>query len=116
MATFGIDKLSASAKYASAYLETPVITDEIGDKKVVEIKVGYKLKPASTAVSIKHKKNYDTTAWASIAAMTQQMETDNKTIFTKENLIDCRALQIRLDFSVNNNDSIETDLININFS
>ena len=113
---FGIDKLSNSAKYASAYLETPVITDEIGDKKVVEIKVGYKLKPTSTAVSIKHKKNYDTTAWASIAAMTQQVETNDKTISAKEGLIDCRAIQTRYDFTANANDAMELDLINIDFS
>lgn len=104
--SYGVDKLSTSAKYAAAYIETLVSTGETANK-TVKFFAGYRLKPASTDITFKHKINY-ATSWTSISG--HEDDTNKKLIYKNENLFDVRALQVRVDFTVSSNSAIELDL------
>ena len=108
--TFGVDALSASAKYASAYLETLVLTDENFDKKMVEFFAGYVSMPASCSVTFSYKKNYASSYTAISDAVD---ETAQAVIHKKENLSGVRSIQMKVAFTISSNSSPILDYIGI---
>jgi len=109
-ATYGVDALNWSAKYASAYIETTILTpaDVRGVIKTVsEIMANYVSLPASTAIGFKYKKKHETNFSSAMAVVD---DTKLMQIKTSEGTIpDTASLQIRIDFTVNVNDAPEVE-------
>jgi hypothetical protein len=111
--TYGVDCIDVANKYASAYIESLVISDEVGSKKAVNLYCGYRLLPTNTAISISIKKNFNSSWGTPLTDL--ETNTDQNLISKKENLIDCRAIQQRIDFTVAGNDGPEVDLYGMDF-
>ena len=100
-ATYGIDELDFTAKYASAYITTRVLgKDRFTPKSFKKYWVGYKSKPTSTDIVMKYIKNYQTTP----TTLTTRVKTDEQLIEADEQL-DGGTLQIKLEFTVNGDDA-----------
>lgn len=108
--TYGVDKLNWSAKYASAYIETMVLTVASSRhflKTIEEFFANYASLPASTAIGFKYKKKHETNFSSAVTVIT---DTTLMQVRTKEGTIpDVAALQLRIDFTVNNNDAPEVE-------
>lgn len=105
--TYGVDILDTANKYASAYITAPVLNAGDVDKKVIEFFAGYASKPASTSITFSYKKNY-ASSFSDIS--NAETETKNQTIIKRENIIDCRAFQMKITFTVNSNDAMSLDV------
>ena len=106
----GVDKLSYTAKYASAYIETMVLTtDDERDtlKTIREVFANYASLPADTAIGFKYKKKHEA---AFSAALTVIDDTKLVQVRTSEGTIpEVAALQLRIDFTVDANNSPEVE-------
>lgn len=103
--TYGVDKLNYSAKYASAYLETMVLTT--GDARnslhtLDEIWANYETLPASTAIGFKYKKAHEANF---SSAMTTLKHDIKKRLSAKATINQVASLQIRVDFTVSGNNA-----------
>ncbi len=108
--TFGVDALSASAKYASAYLETLVLADENFDKKFVEFYAGYVSMPTNCSITFSYKKNY-ASSYTDISGA--ETESNQGVIYKRENLFDVRAIQMKISFTVSANNSPVLDYFGV---
>ncbi|MCK5117878.1 MAG: hypothetical protein KAR44_14885 [Candidatus Aegiribacteria sp.] len=108
---YGVDKLNWSAKYASAYLETGILTpfnyrSEL--KNAVKIITNYaKALPASCAIVVKYKRKYE-------AGFTTMVGVEDTTLVqnvVSEVINKVAALQIKFEFTVNANDAPEIEFI-----
>jgi len=108
--SYGIDKLSTSAKYSAAYLETLVLADDNSNKKIANFKAGYISMPASCSITFSHKINY---ASSYTTITNSEVETTKKEVRARQNLIDCHSLQTKVAFTVNANDAPILDYLNI---
>jgi len=108
--TFGVDKLDASAKYASAYLDTrAVMVDRTERIRVAEVIVAYKSLPSGTGVNIKININH-----AGFGdAITTTTDTDQKLIRTTIGLDDANVFQVRIEPTVNGNTAPEIERVEI---
>ena len=108
----GVDKLNWSAKYQSAYLETGILTPPETRsflKNTKKIIANYaKILPASCGLVFKYKSKYDTSY---SSAMTSVKDTNLVQERVEEIIPDVAALQIRIEFTVNNNDAPEVETI-----
>ena len=110
-ATFGIDELDATAKYASAYITTRVLGDDrVIPKSFKKYITSYKSKPTGTDITMKYIKNYQTTP----TTLTAIVKTDEQQVVAHQQL-DTGALQLRLDFTVSSNDAPEIDEIAVSY-
>jgi len=107
---YGVDALNWSAKYASAYIETMVLTAaEIRHflKTAIEFFANYVSLPVSTAIEFKYKKKHES---AFSAAVTVIDDIKLMQIRTKEGTIpEVAALQMRIDFTVSVNNAPEVE-------
>lgn len=98
---YGVDKVDAATKYASAYLETVRITPYIKNNTTTyRVFVNYQSLPASTSVTFKYKSNGD----AAYTAMTTIDDTLNQRLYA-ELSVDGRAFQIRVEFTTATNNA-----------
>lgn len=104
--SYGVDKLNWSSKYASAYIETLLLSDGPFSKKSVNFYAGYRLKPASTDITFSYKKNF-ATSYTAIEG--HEDETALKVISKRENLSQVRALQMKIAFTTSSNNAVELD-------
>ena len=111
MATYGVSKLNYSAKYQNSYLETGILTpinkrSEL--ENLIKLFVNYATTlPASCAVVVKYKTKHE--AGFTTAAVIN----DTKLVQGRvEELVnEIAALQIRLEFTVNGNNSPEIESV-----
>jgi len=104
-ATYGIDELDYTAKYASAYLTTRVLgKDRVVPKSFKKYWVSYKSSPASTNIALSYIKNYQTTP----TTLTTRDKSDEQQAEAHLQL-DTGSLQLRLDFTVSGNDAPEIE-------
>ena len=100
---YGVDKLSYTAKYSSAYIETMVLTvAEIRHflKSILEIYANYSKLPTGTGIGFKYKKKHEV---AFSDAMTVIDDTKLMQVRTSIGTVpDIAALQLRIDCTVQN--------------
>ena len=110
-AAFGVDKLNYSAKYASAYIETMILTltDARFDFKTVQNAfANYQTLPASTDINFKYKRIHEASFSATVTSI------DDVKLFQKRaelSIGEVAAFQLRLDFTVNSNDAPEVESV-----
>lgn len=113
----GVDKLNWSAKYASAYLETGMLTPTETRsflKSLSKIIVNYaKILPASCGITVKYKNAYNASYSAAMTSITDTKLVQER---IEQTLPDIATLQLRFDFTVNVNNSpeVESILYNVN--
>lgn len=108
--SYGVDKLNWSAKYASAYIETMVLTAAPARhflKTVVEFFANYVSLPASTAISFKYKKKHEASFSAAVTVIDDTKLMQVRTYVGT--IPDIAALQLRIDFTVSSNDAPEVE-------
>lgn len=107
---YGVDKLNWSAKYASAYIETMVLTAaDIRHflKTTLEFFANYVSLPANTAIGFKYKKKHEATFSDAVTVIN---DTKLMQVRTKEGTIpEVAALQLRIDFTVSSNNAPEVE-------
>lgn len=108
---YGVDKLNWGAKYASAYLETGILTPLNARnilKNVVKSNINYaKILPASCAMVARFKKKYE-------AGFTEMTVIDDTILVqgrVEERIDKIAALQMRFEFTVNANNAPEIESI-----
>ena len=98
--TYGVDKLDWTVKYASAYLETLVITpDPHGLTTFLRYFANYYSLPSNCSLTFKTKATH-----ASYTSETTVNDTILKQLYA-QNSIDGRCFQLRIDFTVSGNNA-----------
>lgn len=109
-ATYGVDVLDWSFKYASAYIETMVMTTmQVRHflKAMSSIFINYVVLPTGTAIGIKYKKKHEPAGYGS--AMTVVNNSKLMQIKTKTGTIpEVAAIQLRFDITVQNDNATFT--------
>ncbi len=107
---YGVDKLNWSAKYASAYIETVVLTTaNIRHflKSTLEFFANYSSLLANTAITFKYKKKHEASF---SSAVTTIKDTKLMQVRTKEGTVpEIAALQLRIDFTISSNNAPEVE-------
>lgn len=111
-ATYGVDRVDLANKYATAYLQSRVITNDRNVlKRIIEIDVAYRTIPAGTSIKFFVSKNHG--AFAEI----QDKEDDaiRQVYRTTVSVDDCATYQIQVQLipNVNSAPEIEKVIINI---
>lgn len=103
---FGVDKIDYTAKYASAYVESRMLYEEMRDvlKTLADLKAFYDSLPASCGVTFSYSINN-----AAYVALTDVDDTKLAACTTKTRVSEIGSLQIKMAFnvSVNNAPTIE---------
>jgi hypothetical protein len=102
--TYGVDTIDFSNKYASAYLETRVLNYERELLKNAGVQIYYRTLPANTGVTVYYSVNGG--AYTAAAAT---VDTDRKIISTDANFPEGTTIQVKIAFTVNNNDAPEVE-------
>ena len=106
-ASYGVDKLDYTAKYASAYLTTRVLgKDRVVSKSFNKYWVSYKSKPTGTDIGLSYIKNYQTTP----TTLTTRVKADEGQIESHLQL-DTGTLQLKLTFTVSGDNAPEVEEI-----
>ena len=105
-ATYGVDKLDYTAKYASAYL----ITRTLGQNRLIpktfsKYVVSYLEAPGDSSLSMKYIKNKGTAL-----ALTTRSATDEQHIYANKQL-DVGALQLKIEFETSGNSAMAVEEI-----
>lgn len=104
---FGVDKLDWSNKFASAFLEFPIIVaDPLELSTLAQFIANYVDLPAGTSLTWKYKLNHASSY--TTFALSAQDDTDKFQYRVEETLLH-RTLQIRVDFNVSVNAAPEID-------
>ena len=109
--TYGVDKLDWSNKYASAYIETMVLTasgERSELKTVLKIFANYHSLPTSTDISFKYKIIHETSFSSAVTVLTDAQRMQKRAEIT---INDAAALQLRLDFTVSSNNAPEIESV-----
>jgi len=109
-ATYGVDLLDLSNKYATGYITTRVtLFDRILESTYRKIQVPYRTYPTGTDIDIFAAKNH--------GAMTEITDTKNDAkrlqVTTDVDVGECSVFQGKVTLTGNGNDSPEIELINI---
>ena len=108
-ATYGIDQLNYSAKYASARIETTrLIPDPQNQTVAVQFWANYQSLPASTDLTFGYQKNNDT-SYTNITAIN---DTENIQLYAEETVVG-RVIQMRIQFTVSSNSSPTLEQIGV---
>ena len=105
---YGVDKLDWTAKYASAYLETTMLSpvkDRSNFKTIARVQAPYASLPASTAVVLGYKKNYA----GSFTTFTSVVDAPHSIIKAAKSVPQIGNVQLRLGLTVNVNDAPELE-------
>jgi len=109
-ATYGVDALDWSFKYASAYIETMVLTPaqiRHSLKTMKNIFINYVVLPTDTAIAITYKKKHEPTGY--VDALEEVTDSKAMQIKTKDGVIpDVAAAQLRFDITVQNDNKAFT--------
>ena len=110
MASFGVDQLDYTAKYASAYIEFPAI---VGNEtsNFARYVANYISMPSGCSLTFKRDKNYSGTFTA--FNNTAKDETNDAQYYLEETIEEARAFELRIEFTVSSNNApiIESFLI-----
>lgn len=112
--TYGVDKLDYSAKYASAYLETVMLSpvkNRTEFKTIARVQAPYASLPASTAVVLGYKKNYA----ANYATLTSVVDAKHATVKADKSVPEIGNVQLRMGLTVNGNDAPELEDLQLDF-
>ena len=108
--TYGVDKLDLSNKYASAYVESRVITvDRTKGNKYGIVRVAYASLPTDTGIKIYKSVNYG----AYSSALTTKNDTIRKIISTTVDISNANTLQIKVATTIKVNNAPEIEMIEI---
>ncbi len=100
--TYGVDAISWSAKYGSAYFKTILVGgDRMLKKTYNNYVLGYLSKPASTDISIAYDKNYAGTFADTVSLVDQ---TNYNKLRGQEN-VDAGVMQFKISFTISANNS-----------
>jgi hypothetical protein len=102
---YGIDILDTTAKVASAYFETRVITVERDKQETISGFVGYRSLPTGTSIKIWYKNNHAT----DYLEATTVVDTDRKIVFTKESFPPANTYQFKIELVASGNDAPEVE-------
>ena len=105
---YGVDKLDWSNKYASAHIETMILTPLQARsflKTLLEVGVDYVSLPANCNVTIKYKKKYE--SWSD--ALDTVKDASLLQIRANQTVPDIAAMQLRFDFVVSGNTAPEVE-------
>lgn len=103
--TYGVDKISWTAKYASAYIETLLIGGNREEQKFFEeYAVSYKSLPASTALAL----SYDSTLSGSYTGITLTNNTTYDRYFAQQD-IEAGTIKLKLAFTTSANNAPEVE-------
>jgi hypothetical protein len=104
----GVDRLDYTAKYASAYIETMMLSAPENRgllKTALEACAYYASLPASTGITFGYKKKYE----ADYATVTPTTDAKLCAVKAKESIPEVANLQLRFGFTVNGNDAPEIE-------
>lgn len=107
----GVDKLDYTAKYASAYIETMMLSgaNERGVLKTsLEACAYYASLPANTGITFGYKKNYEAN-YTTIDAAKTLNNTKLSAIEARETIPEVSNLQLRFGFTVSSNNAPEVE-------
>lgn len=109
---YGVDKIDYTAKYASAYLETRMLGQDVRnlEKVFARIAAYYNSLPASTGITFSYSIN-----GAAYVAMTSVTNTELNEIFSDLSIGKIGSLQIKVAFTVSANDAPTVEVISIDF-
>ncbi len=110
--TYGVDKLSYSAKFANAYLETPVIDREDDTQMTTTYEkmfAFYQSMPSGCSISFQYYQN-----WGNLTTPANSSETDTllQTVEVQE-AIDARVFRMRINFVVSGNTAPVLEIIGV---
>jgi len=110
MATFGIDKIDYSSKYASAYFETMMLFQNRRDtlESLKEVSAYYNSLPASTGITFSYSINGG--SYVPMTSVTDAMINRVKAELTVSNV---GSLQIKVAFTVLSNDAPTVEAIGV---
>lgn len=112
--TYGIDKLDWTAKYASAYLETMMLSptkNRSNFKTIARVTAPYALLPASTAVALAYKKNYA----GSFTTFASVVDAKGSKVKAEKSVPEIGNVQLRMGLTVNGNDAPELEDLQLDF-
>ena len=112
--TYGVDKLDWTAKYASAYLETMMLSptkNRSNYKTVARVQAPYASLPASTAVALAYKKNYA----GSFTTFTSVVDAKGAKIKAEKSVPEIGNIQLRMSLTVNGNNAPELEDLQLDF-
>lgn len=105
----GVDKLDWSAKYASAYIETTMLVGKemsrSAFKTLARTYLPFASLPDDTDVEISYKKKHE----VSFSSLTTKRDDKLMQIRSEKTVPEIANLQLRFDFTVNDNDSPEIE-------
>lgn len=106
-ADFGVDRIDASSKYSSAYLEFPVIMpDGVEVNEFVKYIANYSSLPSGTSLTFQHKLNH-AASWTTFGNTAVQ-DTD-RAQYWLEDSVQARVFQLRVNFNVSGNSAPEIE-------
>ena len=109
---FGVDKIDTANKYTGAYLESRIIAvDRTSKHKHGMIKVAYSDLPASTDIEIFVDKNHSGSYGTKLDTIN---DTDRKMIYTKFDVGEASAIQVKVMPKVSGNNAPKIELVEIN--
>lgn len=112
--TYGVDKLDWTAKYASAYLETMMLSptkNRSNYKTIARVTAPYASLPASTAVALAYKKNYA----GSYTTFSSVVDAKGAKVKAEKSVPEIGNVQLRMGLTVNANDAPEVEDLQLDF-
>lgn len=107
----GVDKVDTANKYASAYLEFPVVMASTTEfNNLVQFIASYASLPSGTSFTFKYRANYGTLT--TISSSNVKNDTNANQVIANES-IEARAFELRIEFNVSSNDAPECDMFSI---
>ena|SRR3990167_7862917 len=99
-ASYGVDKIDYTAKYASAYFETRMLLQDRRDlvKTLREVSAFYNSLPAGTAITFSYSVN-----GAAYVAMTSVTDSVLARVYAQLSVAEIGSLQIKVEFTVSSN-------------
>ena len=108
----GVDNISWSAKYASAYFKTLAIGGDRRKKKTFqEYAISYKSKPTNTDISLSYYPNYAT----SDTAISLENQSDYNKLFA-QNKFEAGEAQFKVVFTISGNNAPEVEEFYVQFN
>jgi len=108
--TYGVDKVDWTAKYASAFLETRVLTLDRMNGKDMAVRIAYRSLPANTAITLQKSVN-----GAPYESVTLRKDDTRKLYETTVKIAGAGSCQLKFGFTVSSNNAPEVEMIQIDY-
>lgn len=106
--TYGVDKVDWTAKYASAFLETRVLTLDRMNGKDMSVKIAYRSLPTSCAITLQKSIN-----GASYESVTLRKDDTRKLYETVVKIAGAGSCQLKFGFTISANTAPEVEAIEV---